>query len=241
MLAAVLFDLDCTLVDRVHSIRQYALRFAEDFRQRLVSASREGIAEVLIAADGLGYRPATRSHDIAANLVWKVRPAPDEIAAHWRRHFTSLAVAMDGAVEVLEMLQRLGIALGLVTNGTVRSQAQKLDILGLRSYFRTVVVSEAVGVEKPHAAIFQHALDGLGLRADHAWFVGDHPENDILGACRVGLRTVWLRGSHPWPGTQAVPHHQIDHLRELVPLLMARGALTPCDKRPVPGRGPAPA
>lgn len=173
MFAAVLFDLDCTLVDRVNSIRQYALRFAEDFRQRLVSASREGIAEVLMAADGFGYRPATRSHDIAANLVWTVRPAPDEIAAHWRRHFTSLAVAMDGAIEVLETLQSLGIALGLVTNGTVRSQAQKLDILGLRSYFRTVVVSEAVGVEKPHAAIFQHALDGLGVCADHAWFVGD--------------------------------------------------------------------
>lgn len=40
---------------------------------------------------------------------------------------------MDGAVEVLETLQRLGIALGLVTNGTVRSQAQALDILGLCS------------------------------------------------------------------------------------------------------------
>ncbi len=221
MLAAVLFDLDCTLVDRVNSIRQYALRFAEDFRQRLVPASQERMAEVLIAADGWGYRPATRSHDIAANLAWKVRPAPDEIAAHWSRHFSSLAVAMDGAVEVLETLQSLGIVLGLVTNGTVRAQVQKLDILGLRPYFRTVVVSEAVGVEKPHAAIFQHALDGLGLRADHAWFVGDHPENDMLGACRVGLWTVWLRGSHPWPGTQAVPHHQIDHLRELVPLLMS--------------------
>jgi len=221
MLTAVLFDLDCTLVDRVSSIRQYALRFAEDFRQRLVSASREGLSEVLIAADGLGYRPATRSHDIAAHLAWTVRPAPEEIAAHWRRYFTSLAVAMDGAVEVLEMLQRLGIALGLVTNGTVHSQTQTLDLLGLRSYFQTVVVSEAVGVKKPHAAIFQHALDALGLRADHAWFVGDHPENDMLGAGRVGLRTVWLRGSHPWPGTQAVPHHQIDHLRELVPLVMS--------------------
>src|SRR5215471_4860185 len=107
MISAVLFDLDCTLVDRVHSIRQYALRFAEDFRQHLVPTSREGIAEVLIAADGLGYRPATRTRDIAANLAWAVRPAPDEIAAHWRRHFTSLAVAMDGAVEVLETLQRL--------------------------------------------------------------------------------------------------------------------------------------
>ena len=221
MLAAVLFDLDCTLVDRVNSIRQYAIWFAEDFRQRLVSTNREGIAEVLIAADGWGYRPATRSQDIAANLAWQVRPSPDEIAAHWSRHFSSLAVAMDGAVEVLETLQRLGIALGLVTNGTVRVQAQKLDILGLRSYFRTVVVSEAVGLEKPHAAIFQHALDGLGFRADHAWFVGDHPENDILGAWRVGLRTVWLRVLLTWTGTQAVPHHQIDHLRELVPLLMS--------------------
>jgi putative hydrolase of the HAD superfamily len=218
MVPAVLFDLDCTLVDRVHSIRQYALRFAEDCRPHLAPTSREGLAEILIAADGLGYRPATRTHDIAAHVAWTVRPAPEDITAHWRRHFTSLAVAMDGAVEVLEMLQRLGMALGLVTNGTVRSQGQKLDRLGLRASF------QAVGVEKPHAAIFQHALDGLGLRADHAWFVGDHPENDILGASRVGLRTVWLRGSHPWPGSQTVPHHQIDHLRELVPLLMSARA-----------------
>jgi putative hydrolase of the HAD superfamily len=187
MVTAVLFDLDGTLVDRVNSIRQYALRFAEDFRQHLVSTSREDIAEVLIAADGLGYRPATRPHDIAANLAWTVRPAPDEITAHWRRHFTSLAVAMDGAVEVLKTLKRLGLALGLVTNGTVRSQVQKLDILGLRPYFQVVVVSEAVGVEKPQAAIFQHALDSLSLRADHAWFVGDHPENDILGPTFKGL------------------------------------------------------
>jgi putative hydrolase of the HAD superfamily len=227
MLAAVLFDLDCTLVDRVHSIRQYASRFAEDFHQHLVPVSRARIAEVLIAADGWGYRPATRTHDIAANLVWQVQPAPDDIAAHWRRHFSSLAVAMDGAVEVLETLQRLGIVLGLVTNGTVRAQAQKLDILGLRPYFRTVVVSEAVGVEKPHAAIFQHALDGLGVHADHAWFVGDHPENDMLGAARVGLRTMWLCGSHPWPDNQAAPHHQIDHLRELVPLLMSARSEAP--------------
>ena len=119
MLAAVIFDLDGTLVDRVRSIRQYALRFAEDFRPRLVSAGPERLAEVLIAADGFGYRPATRSHDIAANLVWTVRPAPDDIAAHWRRHFTSLAVAMDGAVEVLTTLQRLGMALG--SSQTARS------------------------------------------------------------------------------------------------------------------------
>jgi putative hydrolase of the HAD superfamily len=221
MLAAVLFDLDCTLVDRVHSIRQYAIRFAEDFRQHLVPTSRERIAEVLIAADGWGYRPSTRSHDIAANLVWQVQPTLDDIAAHWSRHFSSLAVAMNGAVEVLETLQGLGIALGLVTNGTVRAQAQKLEALGLRRYFQAVVVSEAVGVKKPQPAIFQSALARMGISAEHAWFVGDHPENDILGASRAGLRTAWLASVHPWPAEHALPHYQIDSLRELVPLIRA--------------------
>lgn len=221
MLTAVLFDLDCTLVDRVSSVRRYAIRFAEDFRPRLVPATRERIAEVLIAADGWGYRPATRSHDIAANLMWRVPPSLDEVTAHWNRHFPSLAVTMDGAVETLEALQTLGLVLGLVTNGTVRGQEQKLEVLGLRRYFQAVVVSEAVGVQKPHPAIFQSALTGVGVAAEHAWFVGDHPENDILGASRVGLRTVWLASVHPWPAEHALPHHRIDSLRELVPLIRA--------------------
>jgi putative hydrolase of the HAD superfamily len=221
MLAAVLFDLDCTLVDRLGSIRQYAIQFAEDFRHRLVPSSVEHIVEVLIEADGWGYRPAERPHDIATNLAWQVPPALDDITAHWNRHFPSLAVAMDGAVEALETLQTLGLVLGLVTNGTVRVQEQKLDVLGLRRYFQTVVVSEAVGIKKPHPAIFQYALAGVGSAAEHAWFVGDHPENDILGASRAGLRTVWLASVHTWPAEHALPHYQIGSLRELVPLIRA--------------------
>lgn len=221
MLTAVLFDLDCTLVDRMNSIRQYAIRFAEDFRNRLLPTSVERIAAVLIDADGRGYRPVERPHDIAANLMWKMPPSLDEVTAHWNRHFPSLAVATDGAVEALERLQTLGIVLGLVTNGTVRSQGQKLDVLGLRGYFHVIVVSEAVGVKKPHPAIFQHALAGVGIPAEHAWFVGDHPENDILGASRAGLRTVWLACVHTWPAEHALPHYQIDSLQELVPLIQS--------------------
>ena len=58
MLTAALFDLDCTLVDRVNSIRQSAIRFAEDFRHRLAPTSVGRIAQVLIDADGWGYRPS---------------------------------------------------------------------------------------------------------------------------------------------------------------------------------------
>lgn len=90
MRPAVLFDLDCTLVDRAHSIRHYAARFAEDFRPQLLPTHVEQLAAVLIAADGWGYRPTERFHDMVATLEWHVPPSPDTLAAHWNRHFPSL-------------------------------------------------------------------------------------------------------------------------------------------------------
>ena len=87
---AVLFDLDCTLVDRIISIRQYANRFAEDFRNRLLTTSVERMAEILTDADEWGYRPAAkRSDDIVANRMWKERPSRDEVIAHWNNNFPS--------------------------------------------------------------------------------------------------------------------------------------------------------
>ena len=224
MLAAMLFDLDCTLVDRAESIRRYAARFVERFGACLATERLDRIEEVLIHADGWGYRPSTRFHDIAANLAWHAPPGIEEIAAHWGVHFPTMAVAMDGAIEMLTRLRAHGLALGVITNGSVRVQQTKIDILGIGPYFDAVIMSEAVGVKKPAPAIFHTALDSIGLRADQAWFVGDHPENDILGAHRAGLTTVWLAGPHAWPAAHAVPHHQISHLRELVPLVTSQMA-----------------
>jgi putative hydrolase of the HAD superfamily len=58
------------------------------------------------------------------------------------------------------------------------------------------MISEAVGVKKPDARIFAQALAAVGCRASQAWFVGDHPVNDVLGAAAVGLRPIWLTGVH---------------------------------------------
>ncbi len=221
-MTAVLFDLDCTLVDRAGQIRQYARQFAEDFRHCLAPLSVDHMAEVIIQADGWGYRPSERHQDILANLTWRASPSLDDVTAHWDHHFASLAVTAEGAVEVLEGLQTLGIPLGIVTNGSVRSQEGKIDALDLRPYFQTIIVSGAVGVKKPHAEIFQLALTGLGVSAAQTWFVGDHPENDILGASRAGLRPVWLAGVHTWPDAHAQTHDQIHSLRELLPLIQSQ-------------------
>ncbi len=219
MQTAVLFDLDCTLVNRIEQIRRYAVRFATHFRDNLVHADPEHLADVILDADGLGYRPATRFTDVLEQLEWDCLPTLVDLESHWYANFPSLAVPMDGAVEVLATLQKKGVYLGIITNGSVQSQRTKIDQLGLDAYCQAIVISGALGIKKPDSAIFQHALDTLGVSASSAWFVGDHPVNDIIGAQRAGLTPVWLAGSHPWPPDREPPPYQITHVSELLRLL----------------------
>ena len=81
-----------------------------------------------------------------------------------------------------------------------------------------MLVSESVGLRKPKPEIFALALETLGLSPSEAWFVGDHPEADIIGAKRAGLTGVWITGFHPWPDGQPEPSLQIRRLPELIDL-----------------------
>ncbi len=92
---------------------------------------------------------------------------------------------------VLERLALRGFELGVVSNWDERLP-RVLDRLGLAGKFRVVSYSQAVGVEKPHAAIFRHALDGIGVEPDQTLHVGDRRRHDVEGAEAVGMRALHL-------------------------------------------------
>lgn len=76
-----------------------------------------------------------------------------------------------------------------------------------------------VQVKKPDPRIFARALAEVGCQASQAWFVGDHPVNDVRGAAAAGLRPIWLTGVQPWPPDQPEPEWQIGALIELVAMV----------------------
>jgi HAD superfamily hydrolase (TIGR01549 family) len=92
---------------------------------------------------------------------------------------------------VLQNLQASGYFLGVISNsvGTVEEQ---LGRAGLGSYFRFVLDSAVVGVEKPHPEIFHMALDRGGVSAADAVFIGDTYATDIGGARGAGIRGVLI-------------------------------------------------
>ena len=91
-------------------------------------------------------------------------------------------------------------SLALVTNGAACLQREKLAASGLSDYFEVVVVSADLGVAKPDASIFEHALSQLGVDADRAVMVGDSISKDVEGALAAGLEAVWVnRDERPAP------------------------------------------
>ena len=76
-------------------------------------------------------------------------------------------------------------------------------------------------LEDPRAARY---VWGTGFH----WYVGDHFDNDIVGAMKVGMRAAWIRAGDDYPAHYPDPWLRIVHLSELLPhvLTASRPAAT---------------
>ncbi len=83
-----------------------------------------------------------------------------------------------------------------------------------------VLSSEMARAYKPHPRIFERMLTMLQVEPAQAVFVGDSVLDDIWGAQRLGLRTVWInRNGVTWDTDFPPPDYQIYGLTELLDVL----------------------
>jgi putative hydrolase of the HAD superfamily len=87
---------------------------------------------------------------------------------------------------VLTSLAEAGLRLAVLSNFDPRLPGL-LRELGLDAVFPVVVYSAAVGVEKPHPAIFARLLAELGLPPARVAHVGDRRREDVEGALAAGM------------------------------------------------------
>jgi putative hydrolase of the HAD superfamily len=121
----------------------------------------------------------------------------------------------DDAVTLLAELRERGVPVGIVTNGSV-AQWDKLHHMRLHDVTDCIVVSADHGADKPEPSIFLAAAQRLGVSPESILFVGDHVENDVLGAQAVGMHAAWIRRGREWPAdVHGQPDFVIDRLSEL--------------------------
>jgi putative hydrolase of the HAD superfamily len=94
-------------------------------------------------------------------------------------------------IPALDAMQDVGLRLAVVSNWGWHAP-ELLQTLELARHFEVLSISARVGYQKPHAAIFEHALELLEVRPEQAIHVGDDPEADVMGARRVGIEPVLI-------------------------------------------------
>lgn len=126
----------------------------------------------------------------------------------------------DGVEQVLAELNR-DYRVHALSNGNA-----DVHRVGLGRYFHEHFSAARAGQAKPHPRMFEMALEAAGVAPEQAVHVGDHPEQDVLAARAVGMRTVWVNATgSPWTG-EATPDAVIRSVRELPAVLRRLQDLT---------------
>ncbi len=224
-LAAVLFDLDGTLLDH-HAASAAAIRAwlpAYGIAQDDVEAAipRWSALERLHYPAGkagkvsLTEERRRRTREFFTGLGIPIRDkeldaAFDQYLMGYRAGWT----AYDDAAPALRRVAAQGLQVGVLSNGDLGQQVAKLAKTGLLRYCGPVLVSSALPAPKPDRRAFIESCHRLGVPPAEVLMVGDNYEVDVLGARAAGLPAIHLdrAGRHP-----EVPGERISTLNDLLP------------------------
>ncbi len=93
--------------------------------------------------------------------------------------------------EVLQYLHK-NYQMHIITNGFEEVQHIKLKRSELDGYFKNIVTSEMVGVQKPAKEIFAYALEMSGANKSESIMIGDDIDTDIAGAKYYGIDQIFF-------------------------------------------------
>ncbi|WP_312504846.1 HAD family hydrolase [Bacillus luti] len=195
MIRAVLFDLDGTLLDRRQSLEKFIHDQYNRFVSHLINVEKSTYCSRFLELDNNGY---TWKDKVYATLIGEYNITtltPEQLLRDYITNFQHHCIPFPNMHELLQQLTQQNIKIGIITNGFTNFQMSNLRALNLHTYTNTILISEAEGMKKPHPDIFKRALQKLGVKAEECLYVGNHPENDVLGSEQVGMLGVWKKDS----------------------------------------------
>ena len=195
----VLFDLDDTLYDStsfVDRARREAIKMMIDAGLNATEEEAYNILQRIIKEKGPNY--GHHFDDLVKAIEGHHNPkiVTMGVITYHNVKFALLRPYPD-TIKTLIELKKMGLKLGVVTDGITIKQWEKLIRLGIADFFDEVVTSEEYGLGKPNIEFYRYALKKMNLKGEEVVYVGDRMDNDIIPASKVGMHTIRiLRGKY---------------------------------------------
>ena len=181
--AAVLFDLDGTLIDsapdlgaaadQMRVVRGMPSLPLESYRH-MAGAGARGMLEI-----AFGVTPNDTGFDALR----------EEFFSNYAACMTERTYAFDGVQELITYLEQQKMPWGVVTNKSSRFTDPLTSVMPLFSNAGTIVSGDTTPHAKPHPAPLLEAARRLGVPAQRCLYVGDD-ERDVVAGLAAGMKTV---------------------------------------------------
>ena len=212
--AAILFDLDGTLVDTAPDLGAALNRLRAELGlapvplEGLRAHTSSGVRGMLHA--GLGM--ATDHPDY--------RDCERRFLAHYGDGLCEQSTLFPGIDHLIGILDRDGTPWGIVTNKRQRFTLPLLRQLDIDRRAACIVSGDSAARAKPHANPMLLACALVGCPPEHTWYVGDD-RRDIVAGRTAGMRTIAVRYGYLGDGPdidQWGADHIVDFVEEIAVL-----------------------
>lgn len=117
---------------------------------------------------------------------------------HWR--------PFPHALNTLKKLHACSFSLGILSNGQIKQQKDKLKHLKIYPYLneKLIIISEEVDLAKPGSEIFLHAQNLAGVKPKEILFIGNSLHDDIEPGKKIGWNVLFFDYFNLFPGKQSI-------------------------------------
>lgn len=178
----IVFDLDDTLYPE----KQYV---KSGFKTVAEFLGREDAAEQLWKYFLKG-QPAIDTYLKSQNLLDK----KNECLKVYREHMPNIQL-YSGVLELISKLSNKGIKIGIITDGRVQGQKNKVIALGLDKLIEDIIITDELGGEqfrKPNDIAFRIMQCRWRIPFEQMVYVGDNLSKDFQAPNQLGMQSIYV-------------------------------------------------
>ena len=214
----VVFDLDDTLYKEIDFLQSAYRHIANHIQAHF--AIKDIFDQMM-----LWYR---KGLDVFQNVIdsYHLPLKKEELIQMYREHIPVIRLDAETADALERLSKNPNIKLGIITDGRVVSQMNKIHALGLLQYVseEDILISEAHGHQKPN----EYAFSKVEQRYEGCeyTYVGDNPQKDFFAPNQLGWKTICLlddgKNIHPQVFSfpeEYLPKMRIRNMKEIIGLI----------------------
>ena len=189
MIKAIIFDLDDTLYPELEFVRsgffEVAKSISEDYKIDFNNCYQELTTLFTNGAKNVFNRFFAQNNlSVTNEYIFK-------LIQIYREHFPTISF-YDDVPRVISSLRKKGYFLGIISDGFLVSQENKIKALECEKYFDHIILTDKLGNEfwKPHSRSFELMANFLQINIHELMYIGDNPEKDFYISTTHQVHTV---------------------------------------------------